>query len=265
MAIWYGPTNGVSDCSPDLAKMVVESRTGGDPVIQFPSGVFVFNSPVTADLGRAVIRGQSMLSTLFVKAFNGGNFFYANGSSGGGLILENFAVWADASYSVGNFLSMSATATQSPDGFALRNLWVSSGNGGYWTYNLLIDGLARTYPQGIRDGLIDNCYLFNATAAGAGLFLRNAVATKVRDTGFFTGARLVITGGANSNQKTTACHFRGVTVNDELSITNSFANSFEGHIGKLNTDASSLWRINAYCAEVLANNLVNSHVNLLTP
>lgn len=207
-----------------------------------------------------------MLSTLFIKRFNGGYLFADNGGSGNGLVLENFAVWAEAPYSPGYFLALSASATKAPDGYVLRNLWISSGNNGLWTYNILIDGLARTSPQGIRDGIIDNCYIFNATPAGAGLFLRNAVATHVRDTRFFTGARLVVTGGENSNQRTTGCHFTSCVVNNEFSITNSDLCSFTGHIGQLNTDDSTLWRIDAYCAEVLANNLsANSNVTLMTP
>lgn len=265
MAIWYGPTDGVSDCSQILSKMIVDARLGGDPVIQFPAGVFVFTGAVLPDLGRAVIRGMSMLSTLFIKKFNGGVLFTANGTSGNGVVLEDFAVWADGAYNPGYFLSMTTNATQAPDGYVLRNLWISTGNGGYWTYNIIIDGLGRTSPQGIRDGLIDNCYIFNATSSGAGLFLRNTVATHVRDTRLFTGARLVVTGGTNANQRTTGCHFSNVVVNNEFSITNSDLCSFTGHIGQLNTDASTLWRIDAYCAQVLANNLVNSNVTLLSP
>lgn len=186
---WNGPTDGVTNCTPFFNKLVLSMEGGGkaDTVIEFPTGTFVFKTAPRA-LPQIHIRGQGMLSTTLIRRGTYGAFFQSNGSKGNGIVIEDLACWTEAEFSAfpANFIHFVGGSVFQPDAFVLRNLWISSGDGGLWENNIFLDGINRLSPQGLRIGTIENCHLFNARTAA--IYARNCVGLLVRGTGTYPGA-----------------------------------------------------------------------------
>lgn len=248
-----------------------------DCVIEFPAGQYSFSSPLPT-LGQVVIRGQSKLSTIFIKRFHDGIFFQSDGTLGNGLIIERLAILADPLYRPGYFCYLSGPpGLYQPDNFQLKDLYVSQygaitgaspPGGGLWQNGIFIDGINRTSPQGIRIGVIENCEIFNCQSTG--VYIRNGVGIVMRGGGLFAasgppeGTGVFVTGGPTDPlTQSTTCHFEGVINNGVLNITeSSFCSWIGGQIGSLATDDSSRWRIDTLCGGSVVNNLVNSSVTL---
>jgi hypothetical protein len=262
--LWSGPTDDTSDCTPALNAVITAITGYGDITLDFPAGQFVFQSQ-PLPLPRMRIRGQGKLATVFHKRFDGGAMFYMTGHSGGGIVIEELACLCYAEHAPGYMAFLKGTVSYQPDESVLRQIWCSSSDGGLWYQNVVLDGLARSSPQGIRDVLIEDCEFFNAQ--NGNLWLRDCVGLKVRGTGIFGGAGptsgcgIYITGGAAVGQQSTRCYFDDVNNNGQLNIRNSFECSFRGTLGSLNTDGSSHWRIDASCSGPRYNNLTNSKVD----
>lgn len=211
---WYGPTDGVTDCSKYLSSLIRQASTNSsDRVIELPSGVFNMQAPIAA-LPQIAIRGQSKLSTVLIKSFHGGSFFRSTGAAGNGIVIERMAVLADPKYRPGNFVNFTGAASSpyQPDNFQLRELYVSQNGaitessavgGGLWQNGLIIDGINRTHPQGLRIGVIENCEIFNCIDSG--VWIRNGVGVRMTGGGCYPGAASVeypngtgifVTGGA---------------------------------------------------------------------
>lgn len=167
-----------------------------------------------------------------------------------------------------------------PDNFQLKDLYISQyggitgaspPGGGLWQYGMLIDGINRTYPQGIRIGLIENCEIFNYQYGG--LWIRNGVGITMRGGGFFPGASpttaagVYVTGGLTDPlTQSVTCHFQGVINNSALNISkSSYCSWIGGEIGGLQTDGSHHWDIHTLNSGAIANNLVDSNVVLIPP
>lgn len=264
--LWTGPLDGVSDCTPALNAVTDAINAAGDVTLDFPAGQFSFLSP-PKPLPRMTIRGQGKLATVFSKRFDGGALFTITGHRGDGIVLESFACISYAAYAPGYLAYIAGTADYQPDETVLRQIWCSSNDKGTWYTHVVLDGLARLSPQGLRDCLIEDCEFLNGVSAS--IWARDCVGLKVRGVGCFSGTGpaggcgIYLTGGADVNHQSTRCYFEGVNNNGQLNISNSFQCSFQGSIGSLITDAvSSHWHIDASCPGPVSNQLKDSKVEL---
>lgn len=167
-----------------------------DCIIEFPAGTFSLKSPLPK-LPQIVLRGQSKLSTIFVKRFHGGIFFQQDGTLGNGLIIERMSVLTDPLYRPGYFCYLRGLpgSPYQPDNFQLKDLYISQyggitgdspPGGGLWQHGIIVDGITRTHPQGVRIGLVENCEIFNCQYTG--VWIRNGVGITMRGGGLFPGA-----------------------------------------------------------------------------
>lgn len=264
--LWGGPTDGAADCTPYLDEVAAAVSGTGDITLDVPAGQFQFLTQ-PRPLPRMRIRGQGKLATVFNKRFAGGALFTLIGHRGGGTVIEGLAGLTYAEHSPGYFAYLAGSSEHQPDVSVLRDLWVSSNDGGLWYINVVLDGLARASPQGLRGVLVEDCEFFNAYAAN--IWARDCVGLRVRGVGCFAGAGpaagcgIYVSGGPSVSEQSTRCYFDDVNNNGQLNITNSFQCSFRGSIGSLVTDTeSSHWRIDASCTGSVHNGLRDSVVEL---
>jgi hypothetical protein len=242
-------TNGIGDGATDNTSAwnaaLAQCATGanGGKRIDAPAGVFAFLSQPNPVPDGCHIIGRGKVTTIFLKRFNGGIFFDLTGVGNGDMGLERFSILTDATSSPGYAVVLQGDATDQPDATVLRDLYVTSNNGGLWLVGLLVYGNARTSPQGVRGVYMENCDWFNASAAT--MYLSNVVGFTMVGGGAYQGdgpssaAGIWVTGGGTPATTSTETWFLGVIISGQLNLTNGVnTGRFIGNVGAINADGS---------------------------
>lgn len=267
---WSGPTDGASDCTPYFDSMTASITAADDVTLEIPAGQFTFSTQ-PKPLPRMNVRGQGKLATVLNKKFDNGALFTLDGKRGGGTRIEHLAALTYAGYAPGYFVYAAGDDALQPDVSVLRDLWVSSNDGGLWYANVVLDGGARVNPapQGLRNFLIEDCELFNAVSCN--LYAYNAVGLKVRGLGCYPGGGptygcgIYVAGDPNDpGRQSTRCFFDDCNVNGFLNVAASFECSYRGSLGQLiaSDPSAAFWRIDARCPTSLRGALTTSEVTL---
>jgi len=220
---WGLPLDFASDCTPTLNKIIAIANSSPQMLyIDWPAGVFYFNSKPDDVNGTLFIRGQGKNNTYLIRNYtestaSNGLFTYKQGGgrapSGSG--LQDLLVATGSGCTGGALISLIAPSSgDGPDWCRFESLRLTNsqgvgGTGNGPDYLFYIDGSARTSPPGVRNTWINNSIIF-AGATGAAYFKGcnglHSIGTSYAAGGSVSG-KVVLTGDATV--KSNDCAFVG--------------------------------------------------------
>jgi hypothetical protein len=215
-----GTTSG--DNTTALNTALAACVTLGKRAIEFPCGQFSFSSQPNAINGIRLI-GQGKTSTYLVRNYPGNFLKFAGGVLGGGG-TRDISVLAASGTSGGYGIHQFGNTTETCD-FATFENGLISGNGGTFAVPLMIDGVARTSPQGVRDIRVRNFDVFAGTSAA--IWIANGVGIYLESVGTYpaggTNGDVVIGSGS------TVINMSGMNIQGSLTMSSCSKICFQGH------------------------------------
>lgn len=251
-----GTTSG--DNTPALNAALAECEASGRRVIEFPAGMFSFSSQPNAINGIRII-GQGKTASYLVRNYSGNFLTFAGGTRGGGGV-ENIGVLAGTGTSGGYGLYLVGNSTATPDYSLLNNLYVSSA-GGTFAVPLMIDGQARTSPQGVRDIRIQNSDFFAGTSAA--IWIANGVGIYLDSVGTYPAGGTngdIQVGSGSAIISMSNMNVQGTLVLGAVSQLN-----FSGHLIDFNSTsaANKCFVIGTRSGTNVVNAMTNSYISLV--
>jgi|SRR6185369_3895522 hypothetical protein len=186
--------------------------------IFIPPGIWLLNTPIPASLlSGSIIYGLHSQASIIVFNNAGNAAFSFNGSGGAtgggmhglGILLES-GLGNTNSYAI----LLSGDTVRQQDQTEWRDLYITAwGGSSYWWDAFHIDGTARSHPQGVRVGTMDNVQLFNCRNLPC--YIGNAVQWTLSNVGAYTsigpyGNTIMIGGGTT--------HLYGTGINATLNM-----------------------------------------------
>jgi hypothetical protein len=116
----------------------------------------------------------------------------------------------------------------------IDDFYISALGTGYWTYNFVCQGTARTSPQGQRVLSARNLQLFRSGASGGySVLIHNVVQGDIRNIGTYVGTgalanNVYIGGGGTSSTNTAQLDVSLLACGGELNLTNSTSVNLSG-------------------------------------
>jgi hypothetical protein len=140
--------------------------------LYFPKGIYYISTAGGVGIASAVrIVGDGIFNTSIYRNFS------PSGDSVGALNIEELAdgssiedmgIYGVSGTSGGTLVSILATASETPSGCSLKNLWLSTTGSDTQKYSLYIDGSLKTgSPIGIRDMTLLNVTAFGGATGSA--------------------------------------------------------------------------------------------------
>jgi len=238
-----------------LNAALADCISGGYRKITVPVGWFDMSAAPNPITHGVRLVGENPSQSVLRKTYNGDGLVF-NGSGGMGGGVSNMAIYAGTGTTSGSALKLVASSTESPDYCWHENVVITGA--GSWQYGLLVDGIARSSPAGLRDTHFKNLNIFACTSAPA--YLRKAIGAVFNGLGCFPA------GGANGNlyvaDGSDSVMIHGGNINGEMNLVNCSRVVFSGAIGSLNTAASAVkCHISGTCSGAIYNNMTNSRVD----
>lgn len=226
------------------ALQALRTRYTRGKLIIPPSGQWLVKTALDPlYLGGHQIEGMgSQASQLVYAPLGAGAMFAYDGSAtGGGLRGLGVLLESGLGNSNATFLLQRGDAVKQPDQMEFDDIYVTAFAGSYWYDGWLVDGQARTSPQGVRTCHATNIQLFCCHHMGAGFY--NAQKFSVINLGIYagtgTGNALYISGNAASFSTVTQdCTFSNVTVSGDLNLTASRNVTVQGKVGTITGGAT---------------------------
>jgi hypothetical protein len=238
----YRTTAGTgTDCKPALddALDALRARYGRAKLLLPPTGLFRFTSGITAaKLSGIKLEGLGSQASKVVFDADSGTLFDFTGAgaytAGGVAGIGGFLEEGHAS-STAEIVRLDGDATNQPDQFSIEDLYFSRFGTSQWGNGLVINGMDRTSPQGVRIGTIRNFQAFCCRLAGIQIY--NAVGWTLENVGVYSGSGagndVTIGGGGASNTNTVGLDIRGLVCSGQLSLSNATSVTIFGKAGSV--------------------------------
>lgn len=195
------------------AKNAIYAMPNRSGKIKIPPGNWAMvASP--GDLSGIVIEGESATTSVILYCNASGIAFYFSGAASNGGGIRHLGIMLESG--LGNTSSygilLRGNAQFQPDQMTFEDIYLT-GLGSYWWDGFDIDGSARSTPQGVRVGTLNNVQVFQCR--NMGIMFANAVQWTMVNVGIYTGV------GPYANTlmvNTNTTHLYGMGVNSAMSI-----------------------------------------------
>jgi hypothetical protein len=233
--------NAGSDIAPALERGFDLLRTrysAGTIIIPTPVGGGAWIMKRACDANKMAGHNLRGIHNLYSQiVFSGtGDCFRANGDGGyTGGSWSKIALYREDGYSSSSTaLRCEGGASFQGDQMTIDDFYISALGTGYWTYNFVCQGTARTSPQGQRVLSARNLQLFRSGAGGGySVLIHNVVQGDIRNIGTYVGTgalanNVYIGGGGTSSTNTTQLDVSLLACGGELNLTNSTSVNLSG-------------------------------------